>query len=414
MQKIRKHVKTVKKHAARHKAKLLIITLVFLIGIPVYQTAFARRLPAEVVSVSDTGAFGDGESLAPSVSANGRYVLFQSAAANLVNGASGMHVYLRDRKLETTRLLRIGGGGKVPDGPVSKPTLSRDGEHVLFETNSGNLDPGDTNGQSDVYVYDLKTDTTERVSVGESVSGGTDASFSADGNLVLFAGAQGTYDLYLRDRVAKTTRLLPVKGDFAQIAGEGKYIVFHENGGSNTVNRLELATGAKVPAAAAGEIVYEVQRGRISDDGRYVAFAFNAGIGSGHANGCNRIYRKDMNRGALDIVDVSDRGQDPSGIGSGCNYDFDISGNGMEVVFSSNVSGYVAEAVPAGVNQVYLHKFRSSSTLLVSSAGSVAADAASDSPLIASGGGVVTFVTSASNLVSGVPSGVIQAYARQY
>src|SRR5438067_11090755 len=83
--------------------------------------------------------------------------------------------------------------GPPPDGPTPPPSISADGRFVAFDSRATNLVPGDTNGRSDVFVHDRQTRRTERVSVD---SAGTQAdaesaspALSADGRFVAFSSS---------------------------------------------------------------------------------------------------------------------------------------------------------------------------------------------------------------------------------
>ncbi len=121
----------------------------------------------ERVSVSSEGAGADGRSFANSISADGRFVAFGSSAKNLVsgdtNGASD--VFLRDRLEGTTERISLGLLGAQHNGSYAGGVISGDGTAVAFLSDASNLVPGDTNGIADWFVHDLETSTTERVSV---------------------------------------------------------------------------------------------------------------------------------------------------------------------------------------------------------------------------------------------------------
>lgn len=107
----------------------------------------------EAISVGPTGGLGDAGSLAPSLSADGRYVAFESAAQNLLPGeANGeRHVYVRDRATDLTRLVSRNALREVGDQPSVSPHLSGDGRNVAFTSWATNL--GESNGVlADVYV----------------------------------------------------------------------------------------------------------------------------------------------------------------------------------------------------------------------------------------------------------------------
>ena len=102
-----------------------------------------------------------------SISADGRYVAFHSDASNLVpgdtNGMSDIFVY--DRQTDTIERVSVAANGTQGNGHSTSPSISADGRYVAFYSNASNLVPGDTNGTSDVFVYDRQTDTIERVSL---------------------------------------------------------------------------------------------------------------------------------------------------------------------------------------------------------------------------------------------------------
>ena len=104
----------------------------------------------------------------PAISADGRFVAFRSDATNLVpgdtNGATD--VFVRDRQTGTTRRVSVGPGGAQGNGGSFMPAISADGRFVAFESSATNLVPGDTNDMEDMFVHDRQTGTTRRVSVG--------------------------------------------------------------------------------------------------------------------------------------------------------------------------------------------------------------------------------------------------------
>ena len=145
----------------------------------VFVTASAPRWPGQTVraSVSTIGASGNGSSLRPSISADGRYVAFESLASNLGGGGGLVHVFVRDRLTnETTRVSGPRAGASGSGGNSTRPSISADGRHVAFHSFASNLVLGDTNNAADVFVHDRVTGETTRVSV---ASGGTQVSGAA-------------------------------------------------------------------------------------------------------------------------------------------------------------------------------------------------------------------------------------------
>jgi len=166
---------------------------------------------------------GNGNSIEPSVSSNGQFIAFQSDAGNLVgNDGNGTgDVFLRDVTAGTTALVSVNAAGTDSgNGPSSHPRVSADGRFVVFESLASDLVPNDTNGLSDVFVRDRLMGTTILVSVNStgmgSAAGKSDsAGISPDGRWVVFvstatnlvAGAINTLEkVYVRDlQTARTT-----------------------------------------------------------------------------------------------------------------------------------------------------------------------------------------------------------------
>ncbi len=242
------------------------------------------------------------------VSADGRYVVFVSSATNLVpEGSSPFHeVYVRDRQLGQTVKVSVALNGAKPNGKSESPSISEDGRYVAFYSWASNLVTGDTNGYSDVFVRDLQSGGTERVSVS---SGGAQANFfsedvsiSPDGRYVAFTShatnlvpgdGNGVGDIFVRDRVSGITELVSVDTNGLQansfswgpaISADGRHIAFQSQatnlvpGDTNAMHDVfvhDRQTGATELASVlpSGE---PARRGSelpsISADGRYVVF----------------------------------------------------------------------------------------------------------------------------------------------
>ena len=175
------------------------------------QTATTTR-----VSVGTGGQEADSTSFQPAVSADGRFVVFASSATNLVAGDSNGRddIFMRDRQTGTTTRLSLDSGGVQANLDSGFPTLSADGRFVAFQSNATNLVAGDSNGQEDIFVHDRQNATTTRVGLGGSGEQGNGASstpwISANGLIVAFRSdasnlvtldANGTVaDVFVTDR----------------------------------------------------------------------------------------------------------------------------------------------------------------------------------------------------------------------
>jgi Tol biopolymer transport system component len=149
------------------------------------------------VSASLSGGKGDGQSFAAAISADGRYVAFASMATNLIssdlNGKSD--IYLRDLSAGTTLRVSIGPGGLEPAGESLRPSMSADGRFVAFESSAGNLvsEPA-PEGSTWSYLRDLGTTTTIRVISASPAalpeSGSLSPVVSSDGRWIAFSSAE--------------------------------------------------------------------------------------------------------------------------------------------------------------------------------------------------------------------------------
>ena len=166
-----------------------------------------------LVSVGVGGRAANAVSSTPSLSAGGRYVAFQSAASNLVAGdTNGVRdVFVRDMVAGTTKRVSVGAGGRQANAASWPESISADGREVAFTSAATNLINGDTNRHTDVFVRQLDTGVTTRVSVSTSGrqldSGASQPVLSADGNHILFLTAAAIVpgdsnrlpDSYVRD-----------------------------------------------------------------------------------------------------------------------------------------------------------------------------------------------------------------------
>jgi Tol biopolymer transport system component len=157
----------------------------------VYDVFVRDRLQGTTECVSNYSG-GYGHSAEGAISADGRYVTFsyETSGGHLFGNLGSRNIYIWDRQNSTGELVSVPQGAGQTDGDSLRPSISADGRYVAFESKATNLVPGDDNGMSDVFVRDLQTDTTECVSL---ASGGIPSdgdsghpSISADGRYVAF------------------------------------------------------------------------------------------------------------------------------------------------------------------------------------------------------------------------------------
>src|SRR5688572_8460166 len=141
-----------------------------------------------LVSANSLRAGGNDHSLLPTLSSNGNFVVFESMARDLVaddtNEASD--IFLREMSHGITELVSINAAGTGPGAGESRtPMLSQNGRCVAFESTAPDLVAGDANGKRDVFVRDLQSETTSLLS--SSASGTAELlDMSSDGRLVAF------------------------------------------------------------------------------------------------------------------------------------------------------------------------------------------------------------------------------------
>jgi Tol biopolymer transport system component len=146
----------------------------------------------ERVSVATGGAEGDQDSFSGPMSADGRYVSFYSAATTLVpfDTNQAMDVFLHDRTAGTTIRVSVTPMGRGGNGDSFLASISADGRFVAFQSVASTLIANDTNNVSDIFVRDVVASTTTRVSIGVSGAQGNSfssgPSISADGRDVAF------------------------------------------------------------------------------------------------------------------------------------------------------------------------------------------------------------------------------------
>jgi Tol biopolymer transport system component len=280
------------------------------------------------VSVTSGGlqATGGHSAISPgAVSGDGRWVVFESSASNLVAGdTNSTHdVFLRDRQTGTTTLVSTTLGGTVGNGESTIAKLTPDGRYVAFYSEASNLVSGDTNAEGDIFVRDLQTGTTTRVSLGPALiqanGSSLEPSISNDGRFVAFysdatnlvAGdTNAATDVFVRDRQAGTTVRASVASagtqgndgsDSATISGNGRFVAFSsvasnlvasETTGTYDVFVRDLVSSTTVRVSVAtdgaqgnGDSGFGLPPD-ISDDGTVIAFASMAtNLVAGDTNG---------------------------------------------------------------------------------------------------------------------------------
>jgi hypothetical protein len=155
-------------------------------------------------SVDSSGAEGNDRSAAGSISADGRFVAFHSAATNLVSGDTNgaADIFVHDRTTGVTERVSVDSAGGEADDDSSVASISSDGRFVAFQSSATNLVSGDTNGREDIFVHDRSTGTTTRVSVD---SNGTEANLFSHGPKISGSGATVAFQSFASNLVTGDT-----------------------------------------------------------------------------------------------------------------------------------------------------------------------------------------------------------------
>jgi Tol biopolymer transport system component len=297
------------------------------------------RHTTELISVG-----GEWDSFGPAMTADGRYVAFVSDATKLVAGDTNgeRDMFVRDRKTGTTTRVDVDSAGRQARGGAwSPPVISPDGRYVAFASDAPNLVAGDGNRETDVFVHDRKTGKTtlESVTSGEkqgkafSVPGaispdGRYVAFTSDAKLAPGEDPDGS-DVFVRDRVAGTTRWVRATGDdvfsgiFLSFSRDARILAIQDH---TDVVRVDLTSGTATCVACwtTGPAFWASLSG-MSADGRFVAYS--------RADGDQReafLYDHATGRSQL----LSTGGDGDSNIGT-------ISADGRYVVFASDATNLV-------------------------------------------------------------------------
>jgi Tol biopolymer transport system component len=394
------------------------------------------------VSVASDGTEGNSSSHGPSISTDGRFIAYKSHASNLVSGDTNGwgDIFMYDQQTGETIRVSVASDGTQANGNCINASISADGQHVAFDSSARNLVIGDNNGYQDIFVHDLVTGQTELVSVGSNSTQTNQSSetpsISADGSNVAFMSyATNISDpphywsqVFAHDRQTGLTERVSVASDGTvgniysvdpSISADGRYVVFYSpgnnlvNGDTNGVGDVFLhdqQTGETIRVSVASNGTQgngSSGGGRISSDGRYVAFQSSANnLVSEDNNGRIDIFVHDLQTGLTERVSLASDGTEGNS-NSGAP---SISGDGRYVTFVSYASNIVTGDTN-GLIDVFVHDRQTGLTERVS----VASDGTEGNgnpftPSISGDGRYVTFSSLASNLVIGDNNGTYDIF----
>lgn len=317
-----------------------------------------------------------------------------------------------------------GVGGLAGNDTSADPSVSADGNIVVFSSLASNLVPGDTNGVLDVFAWNRSAGTVTRVSVtaggGQLTTASGDARISPNGRYVAFdSGA----DVYVKDlQTGALERISQPNGDPAGEPGQAAYaddvtssglVVFESKatnlvaGDTNNVSDVfvrQLQNGPIEQVSVASDSAGGAEgnaasfAGAVSGNGQYVVFASRAtNLAAGNASGHAAIFVRNLAAGTTTLVSGPPGGGQANG---DANFP-SISADGQLVAFNSDAANLMA-GNSHGYQQVYVKNLATGALRRASQANDgTAGNGDSTEPALSGDGSRVAFQSVATNLVTG-------------
>ncbi len=396
-------------------------------------------------NMNGTGG-GNGNSRCGQISTNGRYVVFQSDASDLLpgdtNGAND--IFMRDLEAGTNILVSVAANGGWANGDSTSPVMTPDGRWVAFISSATNLAAGDTNGIPDIFVRDLVNRTTTWVTVGASGPNSVVSSpvITPDGRFVAFfssatnlaAGVPSllTGEIYVRDRLAGTTIWASVNAalicsnilqtspsvfsllmpsSHPVISDDGRYVAFKTGWTNGTVTppagtpaviffQYDSVNQTTTIVSTNGYAPWvgcdDVYGPEMTPDGRFIAFVQRE-IAGGKTNASVRLW--DRQTGANVLVSAGANGLWPT---NSTSYAPALSADGRYVTFLSDATNIMGTAVTNGMH-LYRCDLQTTNMVLVDTDtnGMATGDMSNDEPSLSADGSCIAFATPDGGLVPG-------------
>ena len=334
----------------------------------------AMELPLvvpQLVSADATGVVGDGVSTGASFSADGRYVVFESEASNLVAGDTNNErdVFVKDLRTGAIQRVSTDAVGVEGNDWSGAASISADGRYVAFTSHADNLTADGPHHPTGVFVKDLRTGAIQPASTDDVTWVSRGASISADGRYVLFLGdayrrmSEDTTpweDLFVKDLQTGTLRMVSTDANGVQadrgiseatISADGNYVLFESDAGNLVagdtdgswdlfIKDLRAGSVRAVSTDASGALGnYGCGRASLFADGRYVVFeSYDHRLVAGDTNASIDIFIKDLETEAIRRVST-----DAAGVqGNDHSTSASVSADGRYLLFASDASNLVA------------------------------------------------------------------------
>lgn len=320
-----------------------------------------------LASSTPAGTAGNNASTNPSMSADGRFVAFQSHASDLIdadtNGAQD--IFIRD--LNSPGAVRLSPPGVEPNGTSSAPSMSRDGRVVAFCSTASNLVDGDDNGIADLFVATSSGEDMQRIDPTDEPAGGcARTAINADGSVVVFSS-----------------------------------LVSDESGPVGQVFRHDRQTGETVRVSSAGGAPGNGGSGllglSLSDDGAVVAFDSSASdLVDDDQNDTSDVFAWESGSREVSLVSRDSNGEEGNRASGGLGVA--VSGDGNWIVFGSEADNLLPGDANLAADIFRIERSSGAVTLVSADPGGNAANGPSYSPAVSSDGSTVVFASLAFNV----------------
>jgi hypothetical protein len=353
--------------------RLAAVSLLVFGQVAIAVSAMPQRALATVPGVNEIISVGastqsNGHSQRPGISGDGRFVAFESTAANLVTGDTNnkSDVFVRDRQSAVTTRVSVSSGGLQGNNESYEPQISYDGRYVVFSSLATNLITGDTNNHPDVFIHDRQSGSTSLVSasaagtIGNHFSNRPDV--SQDGRFVVFETSASNLatgilpsgvgqQIVVKDMQTGVVKAVSANGgvqgngvsDWPTISCDGSVVTYHSQasnlviGDTNGVRDVFVATlvsggyqQSNITLSANSESIQP----DVSCDGSAVVFLSTASnLVPGDTNGNRDAFVYSKLTGQIVRASVTNSGAQSSGQAHA--YRPSISGDGRYVAFHS-------------------------------------------------------------------------------
>jgi hypothetical protein len=297
------------------------------------QDVFIHDMQTGTTVAADTNASGtlsNNNSEWPDISADGRFVVFDSVGSNLVSGINpngvGAQIFVKDMYVGAIKTLSVDGSGNEGNGASSIPKIDCSGNVVTFYSDASNIVSGDTNGHGDIFVDVLGWSGDQLDNVTQSANNLAEyPAISCNGNVISYASgatnivsgdANGYWDIFGYNRLTKSNTMISLTSTGAQgndhssypsVSDDGRYVAFQSNATNfsiypdgwspsanifvhdNKTGSTQVITFSQV---STGYLTGDAGTPTISADGSSVAYVY----------GSNHLISSDTN-GYIDIYD---------------------------------------------------------------------------------------------------------------